>query len=496
MNRFHNVSISIAVLIMAIASIMIAAFSKLHAEVLPFQSNQVALSQVTTPAKVPAQFNECVDLVSVVWKLMGAKEYNLCLIPSYAEDIDNTFSAYKEHPVVKLARGYYQSGIAYDAVAAYGLHLQISPSGEITLRDGFKEGGDSSFDRWSPKQKEDFLKPLNDFYRESNFHSWYMSTEPLRKNAIKAFTELNKSVDYSWFESFFGPQQGSQFSIVLSILIGPNNYGCSAILSDGSNYLTPVIGCCAMDDNDQVIYNANAVLPIIIHEFCHHYCNPLNEKHWDAIAKKAEEVFKFKKAELTKQAYPSAEIMMNETFVRASVISYMVAHFPNADVQKLINNEEDKGFMLTQTIFEALTQYSKQRDSYPTMEDYMPQYAKAVNSYSVSAYKKQQANIKKRSATYKVSIRDGAKNIPSGDYTITLHFSKPMVPNIAFNPSSKGTAFPKFKEYNWPDSQTLNVTFTLEPNHQYGLTVLGKYYNTVDGGTAGKTTEINFTTGE
>ena len=80
---------------------------------------------------VPVRFDECVDLVSTVWRLSGADEYNRCGIPQYAENVDNVFSDFKVHPVVQLARQYREeSGISYDAVASYGLHLNVDKAGD------------------------------------------------------------------------------------------------------------------------------------------------------------------------------------------------------------------------------------------------------------------------------------------------------------------------------------------------------------------------------
>ena len=446
---------------------------------------------------IPAHFDECVDLVATVWRLSGAREYSRCDVPNYAHEVDSVFAAYKEHPVVQLARQYPQeSGIGYDAVASYGLHLTVTENGDIVLNDNFAEGGDASFDRWTERQKKDFLEPLNDFYRTSHFHDWYLGKKDFHAQVEEAFNAINEKVDYSWFSSYFGPQSGSSFRIVLSLLVGPNNYGCSARLKDGSNALSPVIGCCQLDGNGEVYYNANAVLSIVIHEFCHHYCNPLNDQFWPLMSKSAEKVYKEREEQMRQSAYGSALTMMNETFVRASVIRYMKIHYPQVDESALIKAEEEQGFILTQTLCEALKQYEQQRDKYATMNDFMPVYAQSVNDFDLKQYKKQQKELAKLNATYKVNIKNGAKNVPSGLFHLVIKFSKPMVDGIALYNSFSGADFPPFKSYAWRDDKTLEVVFLLEPSHQYGFAVMGSRFITQDGHTGGKNTEINFTTGK
>lgn len=457
----------------------------------------ISLISLICPAQadVAVQFDERVDLMSVVWRLSGAEEYNLCSIEAYTKIVDSTFAPYKGHPVVKLAKQYLEeSGIGYDAVVSYGLHLKFSDKKTFILDDSFQEGGDSSFDRWSEKEKKDFLVELNDFYTKSDFHKWYLKTESTRNKAIKAFDGLSKQLDFTWFEKFFGPQQGSRFSIVLSILVGPHNYGCSAIMKDGSNVMMPVIGCCSEEENGDLYYNTQKVLPIVIHEFCHHFCNPLNAKYWNLMSEQAEEIFKIKQQELHENAYGSAKIMMDETFVRASVIRYMSSHFRNANLDKLISDEEEL-FLLTRNVHNALDQYEQQRDKYDCMDSYMPEFAKAVNQFNIKDFQKRQKELQKHAAKYKVNLKNGAKNVPAGEFTLNLQFNKPMVQSISIGPSQSGAEFPPFKRYSWSaDSKTLSIVFHLEPGKTYGLHILDKYYRTLDGYKAKGIQEIVFST--
>ena len=446
---------------------------------------------------VSAHFDECVDLMSAVWRLSGSREYNMCKVPKYAQDFDSVFVQFKEHKVVQLARQYKQeSGISYDAVASYGLHLNVNADGDVVLDDNYKEGGDVSFDRWSEQQKKDFLEPLNDFYHSAKFHDWYMSRQDLYVQVKDAFASINQNVDYNWFSDYFGPQNNSQFRIVLSLLVGPQNYGCSAQMKDGSIVLSPVIGCCQLDKDEKVFFDANSVLPIVIHEFCHHYCNPLNSQFWSLMEQQAEKVFMEKREQLKKSAYGSALTMMNETFVRSSVIRYMKKHYPQMAETDLVKEEEKQGFILTQTLCDALVQYEQKRSDYATMSDFMPVLAKAINDFDFKRYKKEQEKLAKLNASYMVNIKNGETDVPSGDFTLVIKFSKPMREGIALHFSSTGADFPTFKGYKWSDDKTLKVDFFLEPSHKYGFTVFGASFFTKDGHTAGENLEINFSTAD
>ncbi|MBR5983450.1 MAG: DUF4932 domain-containing protein [Bacteroidales bacterium] len=456
-------------------------------------------STMTTFSQSPVsvQFDECVDLVSAVWRLSDSREYNMCKIPQYAHDFDSVFVQFKDHKVVQLAHQYKQeSGISYDAVASYGLHLDVNADGNVVLDDNFQDGVDASFDRWSEQQKTDFLEPLNEFYHSAKFHDWFLSQQDLYAQVEDAFNAINQNVDYNWFGDYFGVQNNSRFRITLSLLVGPQNYGCSAKMKDGSIVLSPVIGSCQLDENGKVFFDAPMVLPIVIHEFCHHYCNPLNSQYWSLMERSAEKFFLEKREQFKRSAYGSALTMMNETFVRSSVIRYMKTHYPQVAESDLVREEEKQGFILTQTICDALKQYEQKRSDYATMSDFMPVLAKVVNDFDLKRYKKEQEKLAKLNATYKVNIKDGATNVPSGDFTLVIKFSKPMREGIALHLSSSGADFPTYKGCKWTDDKTLKVDFFLESSHKYGFTVYGASFYTKDGYTAGENKEINFSTAD
>ncbi len=128
------------------------------------------------------------------------------------------------------------------------------------------------------------------------------------------------------------------------------------------------------------------------------------------------------------------------------------------------------------------------------MSDFMPTLVKYVNDFDLKQYKKQQKVLAKQNATYKVNIKNGTKNVPSGSFKLVITFSKPMANSIALYYSTSGAEFPPLKSYEWRDDKTLEVVFLLEPSHQYGFVVMGSEFPTKDGYNAGKNTEIIFTT--
>ena len=453
----------------------------------------------STPVAV--DFHEGVELMALVWRLLGDRPYALNTYPEYCESADRYFASFKEHPVVaKALEAAQKEGIGYDAVASYGLHLIISPEGHITFDNNLRKGSDPSFERWSEGMGKEFLTLLEDFYQKSQFHQWYLSTQPLRNNALAAFSGIVRQFDIRWYEQFFGPQpQGSQFAIVLSILCGQNNYGCSATMKNGAARVTPVISCCQPDREGNPHYASDMVIPIIVHEFCHPYCNPLDAKHWKKMERNASEVFELHREELSRMAYPDAKIMLDESFVRACVIRYQLQHDASANKDVLVAEPQRMGFLLVPDLVMALDRYEHQRDKYATMGDYMAEIVNEVNRYDVQIVRRQMEEEASKQATYTCNIQDGATEVPSGEYAIVITFSKPMQGGVSLGFGRGDGKFPALgrgrASVNWDESMTVQTIFVrLEPGTTYAFSINGPNYKTADGHTAKAIQDITFTT--
>ena len=445
---------------------------------------------------IPIGFDERADLMSLIFRTAGANEYGSCYFDEYVNNLQPYISETDE--VVKLAQKYREeTGISYDAVADFALHLKISENGKFTLDDAFQDGIDQ---RWTEEQKQNFLVALNKYYAKSNFHQGYIKNVEIQKKAVEAFKQdVCQKMDLEWFDKFFGANNNPQFRIILSILNGPNNYGCNAQMKDGSFLLSPFIGCCSMDSLQNPVYRANAVLPIVIHEFCHAYCNPQIMRFWSDMQAKATEVYKANALTLTQMAYGDAKTMMCETFVRSCVIRYFLNHYPQVSVDDLLAEEAD--FYLTRTMVESLGKYEQNREQYPTIESYMPQLINDINQFNLKNFlKEQKKDLKANARVVKCSIKNGAKNVPSGKIELKITFSKPMQQMIALGYGNSDGAFLEFDKniehtFTWSkDCKTTTVYLNLQPNTHYSFSILGGLYRTQDGHTAGETQFYDFWT--
>lgn len=313
---------------------------------------------------VKASFNERVDLMALIARLGGNPEYNACVDSAYAAQTDLYFSEYADHEAVKLYRQIRQSdGVVYDAVVSYAVHLKFTgnKAQPLAFDENIREGSDSSFDRWPQPGKKAFLKVLNDFYIKTDFHKWYESTEAVRQKYLAKEQRSYNMVDLSWYESFFYENPKLQTGIFVCLLAGMQNYGLSWELTDGTMVINPVYGVWKWTD-----------LMIVVHEFCHPYCNPLVNKHWDRLSEIAEKAYNENIGIFSRSAYTSPKIMMYETLVRAATIHYVKENLPQFYSQKLIDNEKAQGFTLVETMVETLQKYRDNKSEYSTLGEYFP----------------------------------------------------------------------------------------------------------------------------
>lgn len=399
-------------------------------------------------------FDEGVELMWLIWKLadLSYYDFNHYCIRSINESADAYFADMKGHLAVSLAKSIANEyGVGYDAVAAFGLHLTFSKKGEISFNPAFTEGGDSHFNCWPEKEKMRMLAAVNDFYQQSNFHEWYLSLEPMQQQAISLFNKVN-NVDYGWFSRFFGSAfDDMPTQIVLSFLLAGHNFGCSAIMENGKKLLSPVINIYQMSSTNVNGYSSTSTPSVLIHEFCHPFCNPLVDKYWSSMEDKASKVFTRVADQMKAMAYPDPNTMMHETLVRSCTIRYLMSHLSLTEQEKArnknmyIQSEENKGFMMVRTLVDVLEIFEQQQAQYATLDDFMPEIIKAVNAYEPVIY-----NGKHDQYTY-----------PSTPNLLPGLFSVSPTQKVQF---TKSNLYWNGKEWRFEANQ-MNYPVDWDPNH-------------------------------
>lgn len=437
----------------------------------------VCLLSVAVKAQQPlsADYDPRTELVSIVCQLAGFGEYNQCYFADYAAEVDAYFGQFKQHPAVTLMQSM-RSHVSYDAPMAFALRLRFDD--DSLVGDPLVAFDSNYYQRWRLDEERQMVSALNDFVRKSQFATFFHTHRPFYSMVETAMQMNLNAIDMGWFDTYFEPRADAERHVVVSTLNGPSNYGHTYATTDGKTHICIVMGCCFPDKNGNPAYQSSTLIPIIVHEFCHSYCNPLVDRFGLSECDAAKQVFAHNKKLLSSQAYPTPLIMMNETFVRASVIRYMELHFPQYAAAEPLANEEELGFWLAPTMLESLRR--REMSATPLMSDYMPTMLADLKAFSLKGYMRD----KKTADRMMAHVKDCKMPSKSGEGEIVIRFDKPMADHLALYSGNTGHPFPTLSDrrpyYEWSkDRKTLTLFVNLAPG-DYAFSVY-KGFVTTDG---------------
>jgi hypothetical protein len=452
----------------------------------------LTFSQTTVQPKV----DERTELLSIVFRLAGASEYVNNNIPTYSNDIDNYFTAFKNHEAILYAQKVRkENGVGYDAVMSLAVLLEISDSVRINPNVSL-----STLDnRWTTDKANTFTRLLNQFYFDTKFKDFFLLHKPLYKIAEDKFSVILNKVDFGWFEKFYGEKPKGNFNLILSIPNGGGNYGPKVILNDGREDLFAIIGSCLADSLGLPFYS-DGVRSIVVHEYNHSFCNPLMLDNFPAMQAVSDKFYELVKDKMSAQAYGYSKTMNCEILVRACVIKYFQRKKENDKyIKPMIVDEQSKGFLWIEQLFNELTIYEKNRDKYPVLKDFMLEIVKLQNDLSPEKIFKQiDLNNPK---IISISIENNSQNVDPGTIEIILNFDRPM--SILNNGIGYGKLgkdyfpeFPKERKAKW-NTETKKqwiIPISLKPLSTYSLSFPAQFFADENGNHLDKIYFLDFKT--
>lgn len=409
--------------------------------------------------------DERFELTSIAFRLAQAQEYTLCPIKSYTDDIDTYFAPFINHELfnfIKSIRN--ESPIGYDAIPSTADMLEIR-NGEIVFRPEFDITDVPTIDpRWGIKQFKKYLQLLNRFYKESDFHNFFIAHTDLYQLAEKRFNECLNEINFNWFESFFGIPFNSNIKIYISLSNGPNNYAFDNGILIGMN---------GNDKSEPVLSIWTQY--VILHELCHHYSNPILDKYWPEMHDAANEIYPVVQERMAEIAYGSARTTFIEWFANLCVLMYY-KELPEdrgiLSAQNRINTE--KGFIWMPRSVEFMDNFYRNRKDYYCLEDFMPQLVLFVN-FTAQNLSTIQREFNERRPYIKEVFPSVGSNIEDIK-EIKVVFSEPMRTDCygVWNIEDSQIEFLPVDSDNchWIDEKTYVfsiLTDQLEKNHIYGI---------------------------
>ena len=169
-----------------------------------------------------------------------------------------------------------------------------------------------------------------------------------------------------WLESFFG-YAPDNFHPVQTLLTGTFNFGATTVDRQGIESAYASI-CCFLDNNNEPAINEKWAISIIIHEFTHHYWEPLIEKYNDllqpwvaAISSRMGDI----------EPYEPDEAVLSEPLTIAVEALYDKKH--NNNFRATLAQSKDEGTYFIEDLMKKLEEYDDNRTKYKNIDGFMPE---------------------------------------------------------------------------------------------------------------------------
>lgn len=412
--------------------------------------------------------DERTELLSIVFRLSGAKEYVNNSIKDYAVFIDNYFTKYKEDKVIFYAKKLRkENSVSYDAVMSMAIHLELN-NGIFKLKENIET---QSLDkRWGDNARE-FIILLNDFYKKTNFHTFFLENKPIYEIAETRFSEIITNIDLNWFEKYYGAKPKGTFNLRISLTNGGMSYGPKIINNNGNEDMYAIIGAYETDSIGRPLCPQD-FSETVIHEFNHSFCNNLIDRFYPEMKIVADNFYKLVEDKMKSQAYSSSKTMLYELLVRASVIKYLQEHgVSEIKINQMISTEQSDGFIWIDQLVVALSTYENSRRENPTLEKFMPEIVVLQNSLSPKELFKNM-DIK-RPQISSFSIKNNSQDVDPTIKELIITFDRPMYTSAYGVSLGKcgENCYPKITSIKWnPDKNNeLIITLELEPDKHYSI---------------------------
>jgi hypothetical protein len=324
--------------------------------------------------------DERVELLSIVFRLADANEYDSKLFKLYTDKIENHFAKYKNHDLIKFVKQIKkENGIGFDAVMRMAIHLSNAPNFKplVKFTDSIPSAG------WGKNNSYKFVTLLNKFYKDAHCKEFFKNNAALYENVSQIFLPVYKKMDLRWYQSFYGNDPKERFVIVNGLGNGGGNYGVDIVFRNGKREVYAIMGTWNVDSLGMARFDNNDYFPLLLHEFNHSFVDDLIDRNTQQFKNSGTRIYTVVEKQMKNQAYGDYKNMVSEALVRASVIKYMKDHnFKKEAIDKEIQEQLNNGFLWINELVNELEKYSKQRKEYPTLESYLP---KIISAYKVYA---------------------------------------------------------------------------------------------------------------
>ena len=371
----------------------------------------------TTWAQISVSTDERIELTSVVFRLAGVPEYTDGEVSSYNTSIDEYFEDYKDNALFEYIRKLRnEDRLGYASVAASAFYITIQ-DGKVAI-DPTREISDltGKGKQWASDSKfRKYVRLLNNFYQESNFAQFYNSQAQAYSDQIEKAATLLDNINGEWFANFYGVEFVAP-KVYIALGNGKHNYFVNGV--DGSYDI--VLGA-------KRYYLIDTLLPVIIHEICHKYSNPIADVMYSDIEGDFATFLSDDDivTRLAKIGYQDVKTVVIEWFTNLCTVMYLQDNVPllaGYHAAKL----RDNGFVWLPATIKSMEEYSTNREFYPTISNYVPKIVQCINDFGSNYTEYKMAYLNSNPHVIEVTPTD-LQTLVNNNGEVRVTFSKPMM---------------------------------------------------------------------
>jgi hypothetical protein len=312
-------------------------------------------------AAVPAETNRIgvdprVELMSIVFRLAGAREYSQGRIPAYTAAIDRYFATFRDHEAVRIARGLHDKDRAtFDAVMSLAVHVKDAES--LAEPVPFDRAG-SLDKRWHGAAARPFLEAARKFAADSDFAGFVKAQQPFYGRVdARLHAYVANGADLAWFDRFCGQRAHAPFHLVPGLSNGGLSYGPHVTLANGAEEIYAIPGVWKVDADGLPVFD-DEWTPMLVHEIAHSYANPLIDTFAAQMDPSDDRLFQASRATMERQAYGNGHTVLCESLVRALTARYILEHQGQEKAARAVAEEQRRGFRWTGELLSLLGDYA------------------------------------------------------------------------------------------------------------------------------------------
>ena len=339
----------------------------------PFPPEALGLERQSD--RIDIRVDPSVELFSTIHRLAGTGQYDERELPGYVRDVEDHFGPFKDHPAVRMAvelRGSHD----LDGNSPMSLAVFLTDPPDLKARVPLVPPPAGLDPRWTGDVIPEFLDAARDFARDTAFMRFFHAHSGLYERAVENLRGTLRDTEIRpWFQVFFG-YQPERYVIILGLQNGTCNYGAKIFREDGTREYYSILGAGRPDRSGAPQYRRDRVLPLIVHEFCHSFVNPLVKRHLELLRGSGEKIFPHLEARMRRWGYNRWHVMIQEYLVRACVLRFLAAQEGSGAYEEMVRYDERAGFPGIRGLAECLKGYEGGREEYPDMESYLPRIAR------------------------------------------------------------------------------------------------------------------------